>query len=157
MSNTTSTATNTTKKSRLDQVFALWKRKSKDGKTTYFTGKLGDQNITAFYVTNKKNLKEPDMRVYTRDENGDRSKEPVVSLWCNATKNGKKILSGKLDGKRVVGFINANATEKQPYISVYWSDESNAPQKDEKPEPKKEEKKPAMEQKTIDDDLELPF
>lgn len=144
-------STATEKKSRLDQVFALWKRKSKDGKSTYFTGKLGDKNVTAFYVTNKKNLKEPDMRVYTRDENGNLSKEPVVSLWCNATKRGKKILSGKIDGKRVVGFINSNATEKQPYISVYWSDESNAPS------PKKEEKKPVMEQKTIDDEYQLPF
>lgn len=143
--NSTATAT----KKRLDQVFALWKRKSKDGKSTYFTGKLGDKNVTAFYVTNKKNLKEPDMRVFTRDENGNLTKEPVVSLWCNATKNGKKILSGKIDGKRVVGFINSTATEKQPYISVYWSDESQAP--------KKEEKKPVMEQKTIDDDDSLPF
>ena len=144
-------STATEKKSRLEQVFALWKRKSKDGKSTYFTGKLGSQNVTAFYVTNKKNLKEPDMRVYARAENGDLSKKPVVSLWCNATKNGKKILSGKIDGKRVVGFINSNATEKQPYISVYWSDESNAPA------PKKEEKKPVMEQKTIDDEDNLPF
>ena len=154
MSNTTSTAT---KKFTLDQVFALWKKKSKDGKTTYFTGKLGNQYLTAFYVTKKKNLKEPDMKVYTRDENGDRSKEPIVSLWCNATKNGKKILSGKMDGKRVVGFINTNGNEKAPYISVYWSDESKAPQKDEKPATKKEEKNPVMEQKTIDDDQDLPF
>lgn len=152
MSNTTSTATNTTKKSRLDQVFALWKRTGKNG-STFFTGKLDGQNITAFYVTNKKNLKEPDMRVYTRDENGNLSREPVVSLWCNATKTGKKILSGKIDGKRVVGFINTNGKENQPYVSVYWSDESNAPQKDEKPVPKKEEKKPDP-KKTED---ELPF
>ncbi len=147
MSTNNSTAT----KKRLDQVFALWKRKSKDGKSTYFTGKLGDTNVTAFYVTNKKNLKEPDMRVYTRDQDGKLSKEPVVSLWCNATKNGKKILSGKIDGKRVVGFINSTATEKQPYISVYWSDESNAPA------PKKDEKKPVKEQITIDEGEALPF
>lgn len=144
MSNTTSTAT----KKHLDQVFALWKRKSKDGKSTYFTGKLGEQNLIAFYVTNKKNLKEPDMRVYTREQDGNLSKDPVVSLWCNATKRGKKILFGKIDGKRVVGFINANATEKQPYISVYWSDESQAPA------PKKDEK-PTFEEITANE--ELPF
>lgn len=147
----TNSTANTNKK-HLDQVFALWKRKSKDGKSIYFTGKLGEQNITAFYNLNKKNLKEPDMKVYTRDENGNLSKDPVVSLWCNATKRGKKILSGKIDGKRVVGFINANATEKQPYILVYWSDESQATA------PKKEEKKdekPSFEEITANE--ELPF
>ena len=64
MSTTTANAT----KKKLEQVFALWKRTSKEGKT-YFSGKdyLGN-NVTAFYNTEKKNLKEPDMRVYLRDD-----------------------------------------------------------------------------------------
>lgn len=139
---------NTAEKKKMEQAFALWRRKSKDGKKTYFTGKMGDTNLTAFYNTEKKNLKEPDMRVYVRNADGELSKEVYVSLWCNATKNGKKVLSGKVDGKRVVGFINANADEKHPYISVYWSDDQGF---------KKEEKKEAPKLEELGSGEELPF
>lgn len=156
MSNTTA------EKKKLEQVFALWKRKSKDGKKTYFTGTCDEKEtfLTAFYNTEKKNLKEPDMKVYTRDKDGNLSKEPLVSLWCNATNNGKKVLSGKLDGKRVVGFINANATEKQPYISVYWSDElpvADAKTEDKTENKPKYKKKEAPKFEEVETDEDLPF
>ena len=123
-----STQTKSTEKKefKLEQVFALWKQKSKDGKKTYFSGKIGEEYLTAFYNTKKQNPKEPDIRIYKRDEDGNLSKEEFVSLWCNATNNGKKILSGKIDGKRVIGFINSSGNEKAPYISVYWSDETGS-------------------------------
>ena len=133
------------KKNSLKQVLALWKREGKKG-TSYFSGKVDDGTfendfkVTAFYNTEKKNLKEPDLKIYARDDEGNLSKEPMLSLWCNPTKDGKKkILSGKLDGKRVVGFINENATEKQPYISVYFSDDEfpAAEKSEEKPKQKK--------------------
>lgn len=126
MSNTTA------EKKKLEGVFALWKKKSKNG-GVYFSGKTeGGSFLTGFYNTEKKNLKEPDLRVYAKDSEGDLSEEPFCSLWCNATKNGKKLLSGKVDGKRVIGFIKADASEKQPYISVYYSDESEAPKEEKK-------------------------
>lgn len=129
-------STATAKKTIREQVCALWKSQSKDGKT-YFTGKVSatNENLTGFYNTNKKNLKEPDLRVYLRDEKGNLSKETFLDLWCNPTKKGKKILSGKLNEKRVVGFINENGNEKAPYISVYVSDD--LPAASEKEEPKK--------------------
>ena len=142
---------NTTAKKQMEQVFALWKRKSKDGKTTFFSGKYGEKFLTAFYNTDKKNMKEPDMRVYIQDDNGELSKEVFVSLWCNATKDGKKkYLSGKINGKRVVGFIKADATEKQPYISVFWSDDEQKP----KQEKKAKKEAPQMEEVGEED---LPF
>lgn len=159
MSNTTA------EKKKLVGVFALWKQKSKNG-GVYFSGKTeGGSFLTGFYVTEKKNLKEPDLRVYAKDSEGNLSKEPFCSLWCNATKNGKKILSGKLDGKRVIGFIKSEAKENQPYISVYYSDEDEE-QKEEsnKTDTKTEEKKsknskkkeePKQEELPIDE--ELPF
>lgn len=115
MSNTTA---------KREQIFAMWKRTGKNG-NSYFTGKLKDQEIRGFYNTDKKNLKEPDIRIYGVDGNHKLTKEEIISLWCNATKNGKKILTGKLNGEKVVGFINANATDenKQPYFSVYFSEE----------------------------------
>lgn len=108
---------------KMTPVFALWKKTAKDGKP-YFTGKteLG-QDLTAFFNGNKKNPKEPDLRVYTRDAEGNLSKEPYISMWCNVSKSQRKYLSGKIGDKRVVGFINDNAGGKRPYISVYLSED----------------------------------
>ena len=153
MSNTTAT--------KRTQVLALWKKTSKDGKKSYFTGACNEKEcyLTAFYNTDKKNLKEPDLKVYARDDEGNLSKDPILSLWCNASKGGKKYLSGKMDGKRVVGFINSSKNEKAPYISVYWSDEdeekTEAPKKEEKPKFKKKEEPKFEEIK--DEDNDLPF
>lgn len=157
----------TAEKKQRKSIIALWKKRSKDGKKTYFTGKMEDGTnenefyLTAFYNTDKKNLKEPDMRVYARDDEGNLSKEPILSLWCNATKNGKKVLSGKIDGKRVIGFINQNAKENQPYISIYWSDEQT-PKAETKEEPKQTKKAPSKknpepEFEEIPSDESLPF
>lgn len=154
-----------TAKTKMEQVCALWKKQSKDGKKVYFSGKVEatGEFLTGFYNTNKKNMKEPDLRVYLRDDSGNLSKETFIDLWCNPTKNGKKVLSGKLNGKRIVGFINEKASEKQPYISVYYSDElSPAPEAKEekkastdKKAPKfKKKEEPKFEEVTEDD---LPF
>lgn len=162
MSNATAT-----EKKKLEGVCALWRHKSKSGKGYYFSGSTEDRKtmLTGFYNTEKKNLKEPDIRVYVRDQEGKLSPEPFVSLWCNSTKKGKKILSGKIDGKKVVGFINEKGSEKAPYISIYWSDdepqEAEAPKTEEKPKSTrkaKQKEEPEFEAMT-DEDLEasLPF
>lgn len=120
------------------QVMALWKRKSEKTGKEYFTGMLTDENIisktdknhdllVAFYNNDKKNPKEPDLEILKKRD----LKDHVCSLWCNATESGKQYLTGKFDGKRVVGFINKNAENNRPYISVYYSDEQK------KEEPKK--------------------
>lgn len=143
----TKTANATKKEFTLKQVFAMWKRKSKNG-ATYFVGKDVDgREIRGFYNGKKQNPKEPDIRIYHLTEKGEIEKEVYVSLWCNAKENGKKYLSGKIDGARVVGFINAKATpeNKQPYFSVYWSDQA-------------EEKKPAKAEKKEEPETEdVPF
>ena len=146
-------STATAKKTNREQVCALWKKQSKDGKKVYFSGKVEatGEFLTGFYNTNKKNMKEPDLRVYLRDDKGNLSKETFLDLWCNPTKSGKKILSGKLDGKRIVGFINEKASEKQPYISVYVSDE--LPVAPEKEEPKNATKKTKKVEEEVEDDL----
>lgn len=149
-------------KTRLQGVCALWRRKSASGKS-YFSGQTEDKQtfLTAFYNTDKKNLKEPDIRIYNRDAEGNLSKEPWLSLWCNATKKGKKVLSGKLDGKKVVGFIKADADEKHPYISVYF-EADKLPAEGEQlkiEEPKKEAPKKTKKEapKVETPDEELPF
>lgn len=130
------------------EVFALWKRESNKG-SSYFSGKVvdGGANLTGFYNLDKKNIKEPDLRIYVRDDEGNLSHEPFCSLWCNATKTGKKVLSGKIEGRKVVGFIRANATEKQPYINVYWDGEdfpeTETPKEEAPKETPKEAPKPS--------------
>lgn len=126
-------ATKTTKEFAMKQVFALWKNTSKEGKA-YFSGKYDGVEVRGFYNGKKQNPKEPDVRIYVVDANKNLSKDELCSLWCNVSKNGKKYLSGKLNGQKVIGFINATANEenKKPYISLYWSEEQNE-QKEEAP------------------------
>lgn len=123
----------------LEQVFAMWKETSKKG-ASYFTGKCDKGYIKGFYNTNKQNPKEPDIRIYLTNDKGDLEKDVYLSLWCNTTDNGKKYLTGKLGDKRVVGFINAKANEenKQPYFTVYYSDDKK-PEKVTKERPQMEE------------------
>lgn len=160
----TKTANATKKEFTLKQVFAMWKRTSKNGKTTFFTGKdIDGREIRGFYNTKKQNPKEPDIRIYHLTESGELEKEVYVSLWCNAKDNGKKYLSGKIDGLRVVGFINAKATaeNKQPYFSVYWSDtnEEKKPAESNSKATKnaKTEKKEEPKFEEIDTENDLPF
>lgn len=126
--------TETKKEFKMEQAFALWKNTSKSG-SEYFTGSDGKTKLVAFYNGKKKNPKEPDLRVYAQDKDGKAEKDELVSLWVNVSKNGKKYLSGKLGEKRLVGFINENAKEKQPYVSVYFSDEQEKPQTTEAAKP----------------------
>lgn len=121
------TKENTSKNTReftMKPVFALWKQQSKTGKS-YFSGKREDnrQSLRAFFNTNKKNPKEPDIRVYCVAPNGDLSKESYTSLWCNVSKSGKKYLTGKIGEQRIIGFINEKAENNRPYVSVYESED----------------------------------
>lgn len=150
-----STKTTNKKEFNLRQVFAMWKRASKNG-NTYFSGKDAEgKEIRGFYNTDKKNPNEPDIRIYHLTESGELEKEPFISLWCNAKESGKKYLSGKIDGKRVVGFINTKSTaeNKQPYFSVYWSDTAVK----QETETKKATKTAKAEKKEENEDNDLPF
>lgn len=122
MAQTTEKSTQKTTSFNLEQAFALWKNKSKDGSKSYFTG----YGLIGFYNTMKKNPKEPDLRVYKQTKDNEPLGEPVTSLWCNVSKGGKKYLSGKYEGKKVVCFINEKAEGKKPYISAYYSDSEPA-------------------------------
>ena len=117
MSNT-ATTNNTKKTQRKEQVFALWKAKTTKGRT-YLTGKTTDgSRLVGFFNTNKKNPNEPDARIYLSKD----MKEEYCSLWSNVSDKGNKYLSGKVDGKRVIGFINDKPENKRPYVSVYYSE-----------------------------------
>lgn len=105
------------KETKLIPVFALWARKDKNGKD-YFTGKVeGEETkLVAFYNNKRSGMKDPDINVFYRD---GEDLIPYASLWANASKAGKKYLSGKMDETKVIGFFNEAHTVKQPYISIY--------------------------------------
>ena len=111
--------TNNTKKTqRMEQVFALWKSKTKKGRT-YLSGKTAEgTQLVGFFNTNKKNPNEPDARIYFQKD----MKEEYCSLWSNVSNKGNKYLLGKVDGKRVIGFINDKPENKRPYVSIYYSE-----------------------------------
>lgn len=134
------------KEFKMVQAFAMWKRKSKAGKA-YFTGKTEDSFLVGFYNGKKSNPKEPDIRIYEQDHDGNTKKEEYTSLWCNVSKNGKKFLSGKIGDKRVVGFINEKAEGNRPYFTVYYSEA----------EPKKADPVPATDEFVSYDNEEMPF
>lgn len=110
----------------LEEAFVLWKHKSKNG-LDYLSGntkadKKGNKiSLVAYFNKNKKNPKEPDIRVYTLDEEGNQDKE-VCSLWENTSQSGNKYLSGMTDDKEsVVAFYNEIDEEsKLPYIRAYY-------------------------------------
>ena len=114
-----------------NEIIALWRKTSKAGKT-YFSGKdTTGTELTGFYNINKGNDKAPVLRVYKRD---DINKE-VLAMWLKTAKSGVKYLSGKYDGKNVVGFINDKPkNEKAPYIRIYESEQQAKPAE----KPKKE-------------------
>ena len=139
----------TKKEFKLESIFSMWRNVSKQGKV-YFSGQFDGKKIRGFYNTDKKNPKEPDFRVYALDEKGDIEKDEIVSLWCNVSKKNKRYLSGKIDGQRVIGFINEKSKENPivPYFTLYWSDQQ---------ETKEEAKKEEFEEISTDDAKALPF
>lgn len=107
----------------LEEAFALWSNNSKSG-TEYLSGKVDDMKLIGFFNKDKKNEKEPDIRIYIV-ENDEISKEAVASLWKNVSKGGNYYLSGSdNEDKKLVGFYNNKFIEfpNRPYIRVYYSE-----------------------------------
>ena len=107
----------------LEEAFALWSNTAKSG-IEYLSGKVEGMKLIAFINKEKKNEKEPDIRVYELI-NDEISKEAVASLWKNVSKNGNYYLSGTdNENKKLVGFYNTNFIEfpNRPYIRVYYSE-----------------------------------
>lgn len=108
----------------LEEVFVLWKNESKAHKS-YLSGFTSDEKhsmkLIGFFNTDKKNPKEPDIRVYETLEDGTISKEEIAVLWSNVSEKDKKYLNGKdNEDKKLVGFYGKENEEKRPFIRVYY-------------------------------------
>ena len=103
----------------LEEAFVMWKHKAKSG-VDYLSGNTKDKiRLMGFFNKTKKNPKEPDVRVYTLDDEGKQGDE-VCALWEVDSKNGHKYLSGNSDEDFIVAFYNDNDDEKHPYIRAYY-------------------------------------
>lgn len=124
MKTTTKVTKETEKKgSELTESFALWLNKSKAG-NEYLTGrlneKLGSGKLVGYFNTNKKNPKEPDIRIYTLDTENKNDKE-IADLWDSVSETtGNEYLTGTSDEQeRLIGFYGEK-NAKTPYIRVYF-------------------------------------
>lgn len=108
---------------KLSEAFVLWKHKAKSG-LDYFKGyDLNKIKLVAFFNSNKKNPKEPDVRIYTVNVEGKQDKE-VASLWEYVSKNNKRYLTGSTDEKeKLVAFYGNEEDEKKPYIRAYFKED----------------------------------
>ena len=108
----------------LKESFVLWKETSKTG-TNYLKGYIteGKIKLVGFYNTNKKNPKEPDIRIYNINEEGKQDKE-VCDLWETVSKSEKRYLNGKTDeDEKIIAFYNQENEEgTRPYIRAYFKD-----------------------------------
>ena len=114
---------NTPEVKELKEAFALWNNTAKSG-SEYLTGKCDDMKLIGFFNKEKKNEKEPDIRIYII-ENDEISKEAVASLWKNISKGGNYYLSGTdNENNKLVGFYNTKFIEfpNRPFIRVYYSE-----------------------------------
>ena len=107
----------------LTQAFVLWEDTSKAGRK-YLNGRTSEEldstKLVGFYNTNKKNPKEPDIRIYVEDSKGER--EEVCSLWENISKNETRYLTGITnEQEKIIAFYN-NVEEhpNRPYIRAYY-------------------------------------
>lgn len=128
------------KKFEMKEVLTMWLKKNDKG-THYLSGKTPDGlRLVGFFNGKKKNPKEPDVRIYEVDKDGNMKKEELTSLWVNISKNDKKYLSGKIGDMKVVGFIRKDAEPngKKPYFSVYESESTPAPKEEACPEPQEQ-------------------
>ena len=81
----------------------------------------GNVRLVGYFNTNKKNPKEPDIRVYSLNNEGNQDIE-VADLWENISKQETRYLSGSTNDKeKLVGFYGDKKEEKRPYIRVYFN------------------------------------
>ena len=113
----------------LKGAFVLWDQKSKTG-TKYLSGQTslpeGEEGfrVIAFYNTNKKNPKEPDIRVYAVNDEGKQGDE-VAALWESLSKNNARYLTGSDNEKKniIAFYTDLKKHPDAPIIRAYYKDE----------------------------------
>ena len=107
----------------LKELATLWHHESENG-VSYLSGNLSEdlqyKKIIAFYNKTKKNEKEPDIRVYSLNDENKKELE-LISLWIQASKENKPYYSGLTNDKeKVIAFISTKDDIKVPYLKIYF-------------------------------------
>lgn len=115
------------KDSNLVELMSLWLHESNNG-TKYLTGTAQDPTgkfkVVGFFNTNKRDEKDPTIRVYEEVEKGSELKEVLVTLWEHTSASGNKYLIGKdNEDNNVVAFYGKENEEKRPYVRIYTQEE----------------------------------
>lgn len=109
----------------LEEAFVLWRNETKSKKHIlkgYTSEALGRAALVGFYNTNKKNPKEPDIRVCLVEDN--KAGKEVASLWENVSPKEVRYLTGVTDEKeKLVCFYGDEHKEARPYIRAYFRKE----------------------------------
>ena len=104
---------------QLRECFVLWKKVSKNN-VEYLSGYLKEKNINivGFFNTNKKNPKEPDIRIYCENEE-EKTNIEICSLWDNVSKNNNRYLAGVTnEDEKIIAFYDGE--NNRPYIKAYY-------------------------------------
>ena len=108
------------KENNLRESFVLWKNVSKNN-VEYLKGYTGGEKhveIVGYFNTNKKNPKEPDIRIYCENEK-EKTMIEICSLWDNVSKNNNRYLTGVTnEDERIIAFYDG--TNNRPYIKAYY-------------------------------------
>lgn len=110
------------KENSMIELCTLWYHKA-ENEVEYLSGHLSEelkfQKVIAFYNTNKKNEKEPDIRIYSLDDENKKDTQ-IISLWNQVSKSGVEYLTGQTNEKEnVVAFYNQDDDIKKPKIKIY--------------------------------------
>ena len=112
-----------TNQSERVQCLALWASKSGKCLVGTATDKKGVDlgRVIGFANTNKRNEKEPDIRVHWMNEDG-KAGEECVALWKKMSKGGNTYISGKTSADEYLfGFYRGDkAPANAPLISMYY-------------------------------------
>ena len=107
------------KREELRECLVLWKNVSKNN-VEYLKGYISNEEhkeIVGYFNTNKKNPKEPDIRIYC--EVDDKTVEEICSLWDSISKNNTRYLTGKTnEDERIIAFYDGSGN--RPYIKAYY-------------------------------------
>ena len=107
----------------LKELATLWHHESESG-LKYLSGNLSEElqykKVIAFYNVNKKNVKEPDIRVFSLNDENKKELE-LISLWIQKSKENKPYYSGLINDKeKVIAFISTKDDVKVPYLRIYF-------------------------------------
>lgn len=107
----------------LQECFVLW-RKISEKKTVYYTGHDYNKNRIIAFDNVKTKDNQPDVRIYTVNEDGTRGVE-IITLWKKTYKSSLEGFTGLTnENEKLLCFVGDIHKEARPYIRGYFKKEN---------------------------------